>query len=183
VARMFQRRVVKEDSRVDWVPHPVYLQGVTRNGAQVLSLYEFGIDPLLRFFHDRNIQPASWIRINKRDLKKTDEVKTNTNFVRKVQYDSIHSLKDPPGEIPWVIASFDIECLSSHGSFPQPIKDWKKPARDLVESLAKKKWTRKELRAFLHVWFLDDIPNGPTKPNGFMIDGIFTKEDKKPTSG
>ena len=183
VARMFQKRIMKEDSRVEWVPHPVFIQGITRSGAEVLPLYEFGIDPLLRFFHDRNIKPASWIRVNKRDLKKTDEVKTNTNIVRKVHYASIHSLKEPPGEIPWVIASFDIECLSSHGSFPQPIKDWKKPARDVVEHLQTKKWTRQQLRAFLKVWCIDDIPNGPTRPKGYEIDAIFTKGDKKPTSG
>ena len=33
---------------------------------------------------------------------------------------------------PYVIASFDIECDSSHGDFPQPTKDFKKLALELI---------------------------------------------------
>ena len=35
---------------------------------------------------------------------------------------------------PFVVSSFDIECDSSHGDFPDPIKDFKKVAIDIHES-------------------------------------------------
>ena len=95
-------------------------------------MFEFGIDPLLRFFHDRNIKPADWICVSKRNLIKTHH-KSRAKFTFMVDYRQLQALNTPPCEIPWVVASFDIECLSSHGDFPQPKKDFKKPARDLVE--------------------------------------------------
>lgn len=36
---------------------------------------------------------------------------------------------------------------------------------------------------FLNSWWLDDIPNGPIRPDGYDIHGIFTKENRKPTRG
>lgn len=112
-----------------------------------MPLYEFGIDPLLRFFHDRDIQPAHWIRINKRNLIPWNGSKLNTKFAFRVDASAIHPLASPPCEIPWVVASFDIECVSSHGDFPQAMKDWKKPARDLVEYVSAMKssevWSRR----------------------------------------
>ena len=32
----------------------------------------------------------------------------------------------------YIIASYDIESDSSHGDFPQAVKDWKKVAEDIV---------------------------------------------------
>ena len=59
---MFQKDVrAPGDTRGKLVPHPVNIPGITRGGARILPLFEFGIDPLLRFFHMKNLQPASWI--------------------------------------------------------------------------------------------------------------------------
>jgi hypothetical protein len=59
---LFQKEVRSPgDTRGKLVPHPVYISGITRGGARVLPLFEFGIDPLLRFFHKKNIEPAGWI--------------------------------------------------------------------------------------------------------------------------
>lgn len=102
-----------------------------------------------------------------------------------MHYEAIRPIENPPCEIPWIIASFDIECLSSHGDFPQAVKDWKKPVRDLilyVDALPRTSvWTRSQFRTFLSSWCIDDIPNGPVTPKGYPIHGIFTKENKKPT--
>lgn len=69
---MFTRDVKQVGSdRKDQVPKAVYIQGVTKGGNRVLQLNEFGIDPLLRFFHERNIQPAHWICVAKRNLRKS----------------------------------------------------------------------------------------------------------------
>ena len=95
-------------------------------------MYEFGMDPLLRFFHDKQIQPAHWITFRKAYAKTLKNI-TNTKTTLAIDWKYIKPRAKPPCEIPWVVASFDIECLSSHGDFPQPIKDYKKPARDLIE--------------------------------------------------
>jgi hypothetical protein len=45
-------------------------------------------------------------------------MKTKAKFTFMIDWNDINVLKKPPCETPWVVASFDIECLSSHGDFP-----------------------------------------------------------------
>jgi len=192
------RDIPRVDSdRKEQVPKAVFIPGITKGGKQVLPLNEFGIDPLLRFFHLRNIEPANWICVPKRALRKCP-TKTRAKFTFYVDWNVIQPLATPPCEIPWVIASFDIECLSSHGDFPQPVKDFRKPARDLVELVdslprsQKRPLSRSQFRQFLHAWFLDSTDNPPIQvgvwntqidPVWHRIHGIFTKDDRTPSRG
>lgn len=196
VAKLFQKDVrAPGDTRGKLVPHPVNIPGITRGGARILPLFEFGIDPLLRFFHMKNLQPASWIQISKRHLRKSP-MKTKAKLTFAIDWNFIRPLLKPPCETPWVTASFDIECLSSHGDFPQAVKDYRKPARDLVELVEglprDQLLTRATFRVFLHEWFLGtgDEQGCPISPshlpedrfaNGWRnIHGIFTKHGEKP---
>lgn len=80
------------------------------------STYEAGLDPLLRFIHIANIQPAGWVTIDKFKVshKATTQIDIETEWTHVHPYDneSVAPIKQ---------ASFDIECTSGDGtSFPEP---------------------------------------------------------------
>lgn len=99
-----------------------------------LKVYESNIDPVLRFFHERNLEPAGWMRIppHKFDEIESDITKTELSYTCEWTY--IEPDTTRISLAPLLIASWDIECTSSHGDFPQPKKTWRKPAREILEA-------------------------------------------------
>jgi len=93
------------------------------------KLYESNIDPSLKYIHIQDIKPCGWVSISK--YRVDDELVSRCDYNIKVNAADIH-----PVEInriaPLLITSFDIECTSSHGDFPLPIKTYKKVAQDLT---------------------------------------------------
>ena len=79
-------------------------------------IYEANIDPILRFMHRTEIKSTSWIV--------ADECLCND--VADVDIDLLckdwRTLKpyDDESVAPFIVASFDIECNSSTGKFPDP---------------------------------------------------------------
>lgn len=97
-------------------------------------IYESMVPPLLRFFHIQEISPSGWIRLE--DYYSVKTKKTKCNFELVSDYEKVISVnKDTP--VPYKICSFDIEASSSHGDFPEAIKDYKKVAYDIVYFLEK----------------------------------------------
>jgi len=99
-------------------------------------LYESNIHPIIRFIHECKIQPANWIQIDIDD----EEMISGGLFsysdlvIDDLYYTSLKSIDDESIS-PYVIASFDIECDSSHGDFPLANKDFKKLSIDLYDSM------------------------------------------------
>lgn len=96
------------------------------------KLYESNIEPFLRFMHIQDLQPAGWCVIPAGKHHTNSGVQSTT-----CQYDlecDWKSVKPYENDIlaPYIIASFDIECTSSHGDFPVAKKDYKKVANELV---------------------------------------------------
>jgi len=95
------------------------------------TLYESSIHPVIRFIHDTKIEPTGWIKI------KILEGQTNLFPSCKLEYftsfNDIEPLKKNDLSS-YRIASFDIECDSSHGDFPQATKDFKKLSTDTFDS-------------------------------------------------
>jgi len=93
-------------------------------------LYEANIPPVIKFIHDTNIKPSGWITIlDSNEIIENKEFKikefnANIKNIKYLENDSLNNFK---------IASFDIECDSSHGDFPLAIKDFKKPSLDIIE--------------------------------------------------
>ena len=82
-------------------------------------LYESNIEPMLRFMHIQDIEASGWVRIKKN--KYTSEKKGNIIEV-DVKWKNIERYEgEKKSEL--IIASFDIECMSADGSFPQPQRD------------------------------------------------------------
>lgn len=113
---------------------PVSIPGIP---PQKYKLYESNIEPFLRMVHIRDIEPSGWIKIPKdyyesnSDILSTKcqiDVNCNWKSIMRYDHDSI---------CPLVVASFDLECSSSHGDFPVPIKDYRKVAQELMQKVDK----------------------------------------------
>ena len=96
------------------------------------ELYEAKITPILKFFHDNNISPSGWIKIDKSKLNRSD-IKTSCTYSYQVDYKNIESDIDNETSVPYKIMSFDIEASSSHGDFPLAEKDYYKLAENIVD--------------------------------------------------
>ena len=92
-------------------------------------MYECQVPPLLRFFHIQKISPSGWIQI---DVCKQVKIKTTTcNYEVVCKYKAIQGVNDDT-PVPYKICSFDIEASSSHGDFPEAIKNYKKVSYDII---------------------------------------------------
>lgn len=100
------------------------------------KLYESNINPLLRFIHERKLDPCGWVRVNAGTYtipEETDEIP-----MTRCQINALASASDVHCEkknviAPLLVASFDIECTSSHGDFPVARKGYMKLAQDLIQ--------------------------------------------------
>lgn len=114
--------------------------------------FESNIEPLLRFIHNANLDPSGWIHVSKGNYELNNEfLRANTNIDLITTYDAVHRIENS-SLAPLLIASFDIECTSSHGDFPMAIKSYKKTARELFEfykSLVSKRLIRREIQPML----------------------------------
>ena len=92
------------------------------------KLYESNIDPFLKLIHIQKIKPCSWVKINKYSLRDAPDTTCDYNITAnwtEIQPININKIA------PLIVASFDIECTSSHGDFPLAIKNYKKLSQDL----------------------------------------------------
>lgn len=130
-----------------------YLKEIVISGQKrKIKQFESNIDPFIRFTHIRKISPCGWVKIPRGDYEfnedilvaeTTNDLTTNWECVESYKSDSI---------APFIIASYDIECTSSHGDFPLAIKSYKKTARELYEyfkHLTSKRYVRDEIEPLL----------------------------------
>ena len=103
-----------------------------RGDAIGLKVYEASIDPMLRFFHIQGLSPAGWVQVAPA-LWEVDEL-NDSKFLCKavVHYKDVKPF-NPGKTAPFLVASWDIECMSSHGDFPLAVKTYKKPLQELKE--------------------------------------------------
>ena len=102
------------------------------------NLYESSIHPIIRMIHETGIQPTGWITITEainENPWKIDNLFNNAyeyycDYKKIKPYDCSDISK-------YKIASFDIECDSSHGDFPQTSKHFKKLATDIYDESRK----------------------------------------------
>jgi len=145
--------------------------------------YETNIEPLLRFFHIRDVSPAGWIEINsgKYEVIREDKV-SRCQIEITTDWKNINNLKnDTIGKI--TQASFDIECDSSHGDFPLPIKDYSKLTKDILDLYRKIKFKNlEEKQNFIHLCLKQafEIEVIDLHNIKYNINNVFTKKTKKP---
>jgi DNA polymerase elongation subunit (family B) len=83
------------------------------------QLYESNLLQMFRCFHDRKISGCSWVSVSEYKLIKKESKKTShCNIELIINWKNLNPItKDV--NAPLIIASFDIECFSHDGGFPQ----------------------------------------------------------------
>ena len=114
------------------VPADITIPAVSPHSI-VYPLYENMIDPLLKFIHHKDLETVGWVKI-----KDYTEIHNTTTCDQCITCDwkDIKKISDK-GNTKLKIVAFDIECDSSHGDFPLPIKDYTKFAREIYNSYYK----------------------------------------------
>lgn len=93
--------------------------------GHVIQVYEANIDPMLRFFHMRNINPCGWISIE--DIESDDD-----EIPIECKWDEIDPCPEPPAPVaPFRQVIWDIECDSFDGSFPVAKQGYRRVAKQL----------------------------------------------------
>ena len=95
------------------------------------KVYEANLPPLLRFYHDHEILPASPLSYISSGKLKHSDLKAFLVHVTNIK-------SDPTRDIPLKISAYDIECMSKSGQFPVAKKSWdyvlSKIQKDLEEA-------------------------------------------------
>ena len=121
--------------------HPIHKLSLPFLQPYTYTLYENMIDPMIRFIHHRKIKPSGWIEIADSKVSPQTLVSTRSKVNIQAQWTHIKAIEYDK-LAPLTILAYDIECDSSHGDFPLPIKDYGKLSKELVrayESICKLK--------------------------------------------
>lgn len=143
--------------------------------------YESNIDPFLRFIHERNIAPCGWVRLPAGSYASDSAAESgNTSFSRSQINVEINSEDVYPVDInkiaPLLIASFDIECTSSHGDFPVALKDYRKLAQDLVGAVVAEGCANEaDIKSWLQAVFTSKTLLATKTSKGAEIFRVFLK--------
>ena len=98
------------------------------SGSDPLEVFDANLDPLLRFFHLRNLQPCGWIRADTKLFALKGSIKdSNTVLEGECTWEDISPEPSPPRACAaFKMAAWDIECYSESGEFPLPRQSDKK---------------------------------------------------------
>jgi len=103
--------------RVFFEENEFYLKG--DSSKYKFKTFEANLPPMFRCFHNRNITGCSWVETSKYTLiKKPSAKESHCNIELNVKWKDLNSIKKDVNA-PLRIASFDIECFSHDGQFPQ----------------------------------------------------------------
>ena len=150
------------------------------NCACLCNMYESKVHPLLRFLHGKEIEPCGWVKVCASTSKYVE--KEDKQFNVDIELDNLYMKDIVPyrnDEIAkFVIASFDIECDSSHGDFPNPCKDFRKLAIDIYESYFRtsKNYDSKNIQMkYIKKCIIDGLNGGSTDIQDIVtINGSYT---------
>ena len=95
------------------------------------TLYENMIDPLIRFIHHKKIKPSGWIKVDDQYVEEQDLIPSRSRINIETDWKHIKAVTKEEN-VPLKTMAYDIECDSSHGDFPLPIKNYGKLSKELV---------------------------------------------------
>ena len=127
---LFQNRVFNSNTRRYKVtPKKLFIPGIATKEIEY-PLYQNMVDALLKFVHHKNLDTVGWIKVKKGKFTKEPNNNTTCDYSLSCKWNDIKKLEGKPNT-KIVSMAFDIECDSSHGDFPLPIKDYTKLAREI----------------------------------------------------
>ena len=95
------------------------------NKYRMYDVYESNIPPLLRFMHIQDINASGWIELDAKKCTKLSK-ECNTDINIEVKWTDVKSPEDEElnkSISKLKICSFDLECTSGDGNFPQPNRE------------------------------------------------------------
>lgn len=92
------------------------------------KLYESNIDPFLRCMHIQDIEGCGWVLLKKNKYIINSTKKSRCELDLETDWNNLMPIKSSH-IMPFEIASFDIECTSIDGSFPNP----KRPGDKIIQ--------------------------------------------------
>ena len=107
--------------------------------GEKLEIYESTLPPLLRYFHEYEINPSGWIEISD-DEEERCAKNTTQDFEYDVEPDNIKPVVGKETAVPYKQMCWDIEASSSHGDFPLSKKGWDKLIKEIIDI-----WKRDEV--------------------------------------
>ena len=102
-------------------------------GQPRVEVFESNIDPMLRFFHIRDLQPCGWIGV-KGDLMSSSSEGVEDGIIKiRADWDAISPASPPEGLVtaPFKHAFWDIECYSYDKEFPVAQQGYRRVAKQL----------------------------------------------------
>jgi DNA polymerase elongation subunit (family B) len=102
------------------------------------ALYESNVDPIIRFCHVRDIKPCSWCRVPAaKNSVHAAELPTTCQFEVTTHWSQVSPMSEREDIGRMLVASFDIECSSSHGDFPTAVKTYRQLSAELYAEFLK----------------------------------------------
>ena len=128
------------------------------------KIYESNIEPMIRFMHIKDISPSGWVKVPGGKYNANNGV-LPTNCQIDIECDWKSVLRFESDKIsPSIIASFDLECTSSHGDFPVARKDYKKLAFELMQA-----WNEEKISS------ASEVVSEIVKAFQLNVSGLFSK--------
>ena len=100
---------------------PDYSKPIFQLGPETLQVYEANLDPMLRFFHLRDLKPCGWV---------TADAELD-NGELTVDWKDVSAATGPVASAPFLMAAWDIECYSENGEFTLAKKGYDRLAKHI----------------------------------------------------
>ena len=155
-------------------------EGINVNGNKIFfKLYESNITPFIRYIHSKNVQACGWVTLKPYTYEINDLKKTTCMIDVDIDQDDL-IFKEKNEVSPLLIASFDIECSSSHGDFPLPNKNYKKLAFELYDIYKNKCKSKKfiGLSKEKKIEMFSDLIIDAFNHEGTDISPVYVKEEE-----
>jgi DNA polymerase elongation subunit (family B) len=112
---------------------------------QKYKLYESNIEPFLRLMHICDIEPTGWVKIPGKTYELNSSIlNTSCQIDINCKWNVIQRFKNE-SMAPIIVCSFDLECMSSHGDFPVPKKNYSKVANEIIQEFSSEEVSSEKL--------------------------------------
>lgn len=88
------------------------------NTFEIFDTYEYKLHSILAFIIDTNINSANWNLV--KNGEQLDDSLTTTDWYYRSSYKNFSPILEERNLPPIRVTSYDIECISADGTFPQP---------------------------------------------------------------
>ena len=163
----------------------IVLKSVNNNLPIKFKIYESNISPFIRFIHTKELNAAGWVKIpaNKYTINRSQDRTSQCQIDIDINFNDIQPIQNN-AIAPMLIASFDIECSSSHGDFPLAKKNYKKLGCEIYDNYTKYRntdtFTNSHLIEYIELLYKLAFTHSP-KLNIDDISYVFTQDEEIPS--